>query len=40
MGVPVFVVDGHDIDLYPDAKAAALEVEGYDAMSLDYLGKR
>lgn len=38
MGVAVFVVDGHDIDLYPDAQAAALEVEGYDAMSLDYWG--
>lgn len=38
MGVAIFVVAGHDIELYPDAEAAALEVEGYDAMSLDYLG--
>lgn len=34
----VFVVDGHDIELYPDAEAAALDVEGYDATSLEYLG--
>jgi hypothetical protein len=38
MGIAVFVVDGHDINLYPDADAAALSVEGYDAMRLDYLG--
>jgi len=38
LGFAVFVVDGHDIDLYPDAEAAALEVEAYDATSLDYLG--
>ncbi len=38
MGIAVFVVDGHDIDLYPDAEAAALEVEGYDAMTFDYFG--
>src|SRR6187549_2815380 len=35
MRVAVFV-DGHDIDLYPDAEGAAREIEGYDAMSLDY----
>ena len=34
----MFVVDGHDIELYPDAEGAAREIEGYDAMSLDYLG--
>lgn len=38
MGVAVFVVDGHDINLYPYADAAALDVEGYDAMQLEYLG--
>jgi len=38
MGVAVFVVDGHDIELYADAEAAALEVEGYDAMDFNYLG--
>lgn len=38
MGVAVFVVDGHDIDLFPDADAVALKVEGYDAMSAQYLG--
>jgi hypothetical protein len=38
MRVAVFVVDGHDIDLYPDAEGAAREIEGYDAMSLDYFG--
>jgi len=38
MRVAVFVVDGHDIELYPDAEAAALDVEGYDATDLDYLG--
>jgi hypothetical protein len=38
MRVAVFVVDGHDIDRYPDAEGAAREIEGYDAMSLDYFG--
>ena len=38
MRVAVFVIDGHDIDLYPDAEGAAREVEGYDAMRLDYFG--
>lgn len=38
MRVAVFVVDGHDIDLYPDAEGAAREIEGYDAMGLDYFG--
>lgn len=38
MDVAVFVVDGHDINLYPDAEAPAIEVEGYDALSLNYLG--
>ena len=38
MGVAVFVMDGHDIELYPDAEAAALDVEGYDAMEFNYLG--
>ena len=38
MGVAVFVIDGHDIDLYPDAEDAAREIEGYDAASLDYFG--
>ena len=36
--VAVFVVDGHAIDLYPDAEGAAREIEGYDAISLDYFG--
>ena len=34
----VFVVDGHDIDLFPDAESAAAHVEGYDATSVDYFG--
>ena len=38
MRVAVFVVDHHNIDLYPDAEGAAREIEGYDAMSLDYFG--
>jgi len=38
MRVAVFVIDGHDIDLYPDAEGAAREIEGYDAVSLDYFG--
>jgi hypothetical protein len=36
--VAVFVIDGHDIDLYPDAEGAAREIEGYDAENLDYFG--
>ncbi len=36
--VAVFVIDGHDIDLYPDAERAAREIEGYDAQKLDYFG--
>lgn len=35
---PVFVVDGHDIELYPDAESAAAEIEGYDAANLEYWG--
>ena len=38
MRVAVFVIDGHDIDLYPDAERGAREIEGYDAASLDYFG--
>jgi hypothetical protein len=38
MRVAVFVVDGHDIELYPDAEGAARVIEGYDAMGLDYYG--
>ena len=38
MRVAVFVIDGHDIDLYPDAEGAAREIEGYGATSLDYFG--
>lgn len=34
----VFVIEGHDIDLYPDAVGAAREIEGYDAKDLDYFG--
>jgi hypothetical protein len=34
----VFVVDGHDIELYPDAEGAAREIEGYDAQTSDYFG--
>jgi len=36
--VGVFVVDGHDIDFYPDAHGAAREIEGYDAVGLEYFG--
>ncbi len=36
--VAVFVIDGHDIDMYPDAESAAYEIEGYDAQALDYFG--
>jgi hypothetical protein len=36
--VGVFVVEGHDIELYEDAEAAALEVESYDASGLAYFG--
>ena len=32
------MIEGHDIDLYPDAKGAAREIEGYDAETLDYIG--
>ncbi len=38
MGAAAFVVDGHDIDLYPDAEGAARAIEGYDATSLEYFG--
>jgi hypothetical protein len=38
MAVAVFVVDEHDIDLYPDADAAALNIEGYDAHGFEYFG--
>jgi len=36
--VGVFVIEGHDIELYPDVQSAAREIEGYDATSLDYFG--
>jgi hypothetical protein len=36
--VAVFVIDGHDIELYPDAEGAAWEIEGHDATNLDYFG--
>lgn len=36
--VAVFVFEGHDIDLYPDAETAAREIEGYDAGALEYSG--
>ena len=36
--VAVFVIEGHDINLYPDAEGAAREIEGYDAFRLDYFG--
>jgi hypothetical protein len=36
--VAVFVIEGHDIDMYPDAEGAAREIEGYDAHKLDYFG--
>jgi len=38
MRVAVFVIDGHDIDLDPNAVGAAREIEGYDAKNLDYFG--
>lgn len=34
----MFVIDGHDIDLYPDVEGAAREIEGHDAQTLDYVG--
>lgn len=36
--VPVFRIEGHDIELYPDAESAAVETEGYDAPALDFIG--
>lgn len=36
--VPVFVIDGRDIELYPDAESAAAEVEGHDAIQLEFIG--
>jgi hypothetical protein len=36
--MPVFVIEGNDIQLYDDAAAAAQSVEGYDADDLRYLG--
>lgn len=36
--VPVFVIDGRDIELYLDAESAAAEVEGYDALQLEFIG--
>jgi hypothetical protein len=38
MSSPVFVIEGHDIDLYPDAEGAAREIEAYDAARLEYIG--
>ena len=37
MGEAVFVVDGHDIDLYPDTESVTLALEGY-AVDLDFVG--
>lgn len=34
----VFVIDGHDIELCPDVDSAAEQIEGYDAMRLEYFG--
>lgn len=34
----MFVVDGHDIDMYPNVESAASSVEGYDAKRPDFLG--
>jgi len=34
----IYVVDGHDITLYPSPEDAAAAIEGYDAAELDYLG--
>lgn len=36
--VPVFVIEDHDIELYPDAESAAAEIEGYDAPQLEFIG--
>ena len=36
--VAVFVIDGHDIELYPDVEGAAGYVEGYDAQRPRYFG--
>ena len=35
---PVFVIDGHDIGLYPDVASAAVEIEGCDSPHLDFIG--
>lgn len=32
------MIDGHDIERYPDSESAAQEIEGYDANDLTYLG--
>lgn len=37
-GPAVFVMDDHDIELYPDAESAAAAIEGYDAANLAYWG--
>jgi hypothetical protein len=36
--VAVFVIDGHDINVYADAERAAAEIEGYDAKTFEYIG--
>jgi hypothetical protein len=34
----IYVIDGNDITLYPSPEAAASDIEGYDALDLDYVG--
>jgi hypothetical protein len=36
--VPVFVVDGHDIDLYRSVEDVADAIEGYGADAMEYFG--
>ena len=34
----IYVIEGHDITLYPSPEDAAATIEGFDAADLDYLG--
>lgn len=36
--VPVIVIDGHDIELYPDEASAVVEIEGFYADDVVVLG--
>ncbi len=37
-GPAIYVIDGHDVTLYPSPEDAAADIEGYDAAYLNYLG--